>query len=121
MDGPERYKRIIVRPERFYCRVKPYQDEELRSFKYPDRLVACSIKYAEKVIIIVSENTWKPAPETLNFAKLKNVRIVRIALSKFSKELINELKNMHFIYRSLKKHPYQEDILNRYIPEIFEP
>jgi len=118
--GIEPYKRITARPVRFHCRTELDADEELRIFNYPDKLVACGVKYAEKVVIVVSENTWKPSLQLFSFAKVRRVQIIRIPLSTLSQELIERMKYMHMISTPLKKHPDQESIVDRFVPDSLD-
>jgi hypothetical protein len=118
--GTERYKRIVARPGRFHCRVELDDDKDLRPFRCPDRLVAGGVKYAEGAVVVVADNTWKPSPELLDFAKVGRVRIIRVELSTLSKEVIERMRTMHFISTPLKKHPDQGTIVERFVPDLFD-
>lgn len=118
--GPERYERITARPEKFHCRLTPDEDRDLKMFGYPDRLVACGVKYADKHVLVFSVCSWMPSSHLLNLARGRKIEIVRRPLSSFSPELLTRMRYMHFISTPLKKHPDREAILQRHLPDVYE-
>jgi len=117
--GVERYRKITTRPRRFHCRLILSEDRDLSGFDYPEKLVAGGVKYAERLVIVVSDNSWRPSPALLSFSKARSVQIVRLPLSTLSPELVERMKTLHFISTALKKHPSQDSIVNRFVPDIF--
>jgi hypothetical protein len=118
--GLERYKRITARPPRFQCRTSPDEDQELMKFHYPEKLVACGVKYAEEVVLVVCEEGWKPSAGLYNFARARSIRLHQLRLSYFSPDLIERMKQIHFISTPLKKHPEREAIVERFLPDFFD-
>jgi hypothetical protein len=118
--GPERYERLVARPTRFHCRSTPDEDPELKGFSYPERLVACGVKYAEEHVIVSAARSWMPSPRLLNFARERKIEIVRRPLSFFSSELLTGMRYLHLISTPLKKHSDREAILRRYLPDVYE-
>ncbi|MEJ2431328.1 MAG: hypothetical protein P8075_20805, partial [Deltaproteobacteria bacterium] len=118
--GLERYKRITARPPRFQCRTSPDEDQELMKFHYPEKLVACGVKYAEEVVLVVCEEGWKPSAGLYNFARARSIRLHQLRLSYFSPNLIERMKQIHFISTPLKKHPEREAIVERFLPDFFD-
>jgi len=117
--GLERYDNITNRPPKFQCRQSPDEDEELRAFGCPERLVACGMKYAEKVVIAVSRPSWRPSAHLLSFGKMRNVGIVHVPLSAISQEVIDRMKTIHLISTPLKKYGESDSILDRFVPGVF--
>lgn len=117
--GLERYANITKRPLRFQCRQYPDQDQDLNPFDYPDKLVACGIKYAERIVIVVSRPSWEPSPLLLSFAKMRNVHIKQIDLSALSPEMIDRMQTIHLMSTPLKKHPNSESIVDRFVEDVW--
>ena len=118
--GVERYERIVARQEKYQCRLTPDEDKELIIFGYPDRLIACGVKYAEDRVIVVCRDSWDPSSALDTYAKSKGIGIVRVPLTAFSDEFVERLRQFHFVSTPLKKHPDMEAILERYLPDVFE-
>lgn len=113
--GLQRYGLITKRPERFQCRVPPMSDPELRGFTLSEVGAAWAIKYADRYILVVARNGWKPSPRLANFAWARNVRIIRLSLSELSYDLVERLRILYFISTPLKKYPDRQKILNRFL------
>jgi hypothetical protein len=118
--GLERYKRITARPQRFQCRTPPDEDQELLEFDYPEKLVACGVKYAEEVVLVVCEEGWKPSAELCKFARVRSIRLHQLGLSHFSPDLLERMKQLHFISTPLNKHPEREAMVERFLPDFFD-
>ena len=89
-------------------------------FHYPEKLVACGVKYAEDVVLVVCEENWKPSAGLYSFSRRRRIRLHQVGLSHFSPDLIERMKQIHFISTPLKKHPERENIVERYVPDFFD-
>ena len=98
----------------------PDEDWELSQFSYPEKLVACGIKYAEKIVLVVCGPSWKPSENLQKFAIERKIRIVLLPLSIISHDALERMKNFHLISTPLKKHPNMEEIVDRFVPDILD-
>ena len=94
------------------------RDPDIKPFGYPDKLVAWAVKYAEEKVFVVCETTWRPSSELLAYGDSIGIKIVRSHLSDLAPELVERMRNLHFISTDLKKHPEKQSILERFVPDF---
>lgn len=111
--GIQRYEKITRRTGWYQCRIPPAEDAELKDFPISEIGISWAIKYAENAVLVVARDDWTPSGRLETFAMSKNVCIIPVPISGFSKGFIERLRSLYFISTPLKKHPGRERILER--------
>ena len=113
--GIKRHTAITGRPEKFQCRIEPYLDPELNEFSLGELGLAWAIKYAEKAVLLIAKDGWRPSRKIFQFARVKKVQLIQLPLSKFHYDFVRRLQTIHFTSTGLKKHPRRDAILERFV------
>ena len=113
-----RYQELSKHNPKNLCRLSFSDDNELAPFEGHDKIIAWAIKYAEDVILILSYPGWKPSMAIVNYANQKKVRLMIKSIHILPEHLIKRLKINFYISNDLKKSPYGEEIVKRYIRKM---